>query len=1060
MPQAVGPIFSAFMSAAYATGSAVAGTLIGAGVGAAAAKTVGLIIGVSATALNVIGGVMSVASALGLGQKQPELQSTWSRTQLSIEAAPGMRVAVGETAVAGILRANFQTGRKKEIFSEVIALSAAGPIGAIHGPIIERQLYTVNTTGTGLTQGSCSYAPNDMWVYRNLGGWDQASLAPWPGHGSVSQPPGWSSNHRGLGCAHVFAVYRENPEAYPKGKPVPLWRVSGHTNVIDPRTGTTASPEARDLAACWEYTWRLGLKTPTGQPLINAGIPLGGYHKTTEQLDTAAYAAWANRCEELGLKVSGQIDLTDDDPEAVSRAFLQAGCATYVLKGGRDSVFYQAPKVSVGTITEADLMGPVSVKTSPEIRDRPNSIVPKFVSEAHGFEMVPGSAITDAAYQTEDGGLREAELPLPMVLGEEQAAIVAAYQLIQSRERLYVQGSFHPRVLAFAPGDAITLNLPRLGISGVKCVIEGRAIGKSGAITLAMRSETDAKHDWATGQTTTVPDLTIPQLATGEAPAPEAGQWTATAATITSSGTTLPIIRVSGSSSDYPQGSAVVLRYRLAASGSPWLGEFTLGMDATIAELDTVTPGTAYVVGVAYRNGYGREGPILELASVTTGGFVAGNTAPQPDNRQALMRPLAPGNRDVALPGLDGWEVVDVSDRVLTGSVARRAISAGTFTAEGPLWPVQGGEAVSASVYVAKRGQWLTGELEAAVRFFDVDGVPLGFELIEAWEDGETVGTDQRMLARSNITAPVGAVSASVCIGVFGATGTGFVEWWRGYAAGGATPGDYNDHGTGDVLLTPEVGKNIAGPDGVILSAGELLNTLSPRIEGPASTTVQADFRGVALAGQLPRTLQVRLWRGTEDVSASASWSLTAMGSTATVTSGTVELTAVAGSGSITVSALLDGVTYRQVIEVVKINAAPPVTGGGGATTAVDTTISSTSSTSLVTVGGPLTVRAGSAGQIAFSASCTFTTTSAFSASAAMRIRYRAVGAGSWSWAAAEVSSSVSARGGTEPELGEIDASTTLTGLTSGTDYECELQARSPSGATVFFEGSFTAEAT
>ena len=625
MPQLAAAAWASFSAAAAATAASVTATLTAAGMAAGTAATIGGIVGAVNTAVNVIGGVMSVASALGIGQKQPQLPSTWSRTQMTIEAAPGLRIAVGETALGGILRANFQTGRKKEIFSEVIALSSAGPIGALHGLIIERQLYTI-ATGSGLASGAVSYAPNDMWCYYRLGAWDQASLTPWPGHGSVSQPPGWGADHRGAGVAHMFVVCRENPEAFPKGKPRPLARVSGHTGVIDPRTGTTASAEARDLAACWEYTWRLGLSAPNG-------VRLGGHFKTLSQIDTAAYAAWANRCEELDLRVSGQIDLDADDVEAVSRALMQAGCASYCLKGGKDSVIFQSVKTSVGTITEADLAGPIEIITSPEIRDRPNGIIPSFASAAHGFEVVPGSMVTATEYQTEDGGLRQVSLTLPFVsdvVNPDQAGIVAAYQLVQSRERLYVKGAFHPRVLAFGPGDAVTLNLPSFGVSSVKCILEGRDFGPSGAVTLALRSETDSKHAWAVDQTSTPPDTTLPQLSDGLPPQPESGQWTATAAQITAGGTNLPIIRVTGSASDYPQGSAVVVRYRLAASGSPWLGAVELGIDGTAAELSTVTPGTAYVVGVAYRNGYGREGTVRELASVTTGTLVAGNAASVP----------------------------------------------------------------------------------------------------------------------------------------------------------------------------------------------------------------------------------------------------------------------------------------------------------------------------------------------------------------------------------------------------------------------------------------------
>lgn len=613
MPQLAVAAWAAFSTAATAAATAVTATLTAAGISAGIAGTIGTIAGYVQVANQVIGGVQAVASALGIGQKQPSLRGVWEQNRLTVDASASRKLIVGRTALAGSLRAQFQVGKYKDWFWQTIALGGAGPIESLDGVVIERQIYTINGNG------QCSYAPNDMQVFFRSGAWNQTAITSFPLRNASETPQGqWTANHRGAGIAHVLWVARENPKVFTKGKPQPLFLVKGQTDLIDPRTGTTALAAHRDNPAVWEYTWRLGFKSPVGY----GSVELGGFQKSVDQLDTATYAAWANRCEALGWKVSGEIDL-NEDREAVSRAFCQAGAAVPITKGGKDSVFYQSVKTSLLTLTEADFVGEIEVQTSPEIRDRANGIVPRFRSEAHGWEQIAGSLVTDSSYVTEDGGSRIAEVQFPLVVSATQAGQLAAYQMVQSRERLLLRGPVHPKILAVGPGEAVTINVPSRGISNVKFIMEGRSIGTDGAITCSFRSETDSKHSYATGVTITVPDTSLPNLSDGNIDSPTAGVWTAAVAQITSGATSLPIIRVTGAVESF-RVAAILIRYRTTAGPGPWNNLAPANRDATRIEIDQVTPNTSYDLEVSYISVTGKESAWTTIGTVTTGTLVAG----------------------------------------------------------------------------------------------------------------------------------------------------------------------------------------------------------------------------------------------------------------------------------------------------------------------------------------------------------------------------------------------------------------------------------------------------
>jgi hypothetical protein len=279
--------------------------------------------------------------------------------------------------------------------------------------------------------------------------------------------------------------------------------------------------------------------------------------------------------------------------------------------------------------------------------------------------------------------------------------------------------------------------------------------------------------------------------------------------------------------------------------------------------------------------------------------------------------------------------------------------------------------------------------------------------------------------------------------------------------------------GLGDLATQDEVdfGTQVTGPGKPEDNADVTANAV-PSLSVPSATTINADFTGAVLSGQLPRTLQAIRKRGDTDVSATTTWSVATQGCSATInTSGLVEITACTSSGWVDVISDRDAVELRQRITVNRVLGSPPATGGGGATAASDPSIGNVTSTSYAAEqGGPLTVRAGSAGQVALTAPLSFstdTTEGAGTFGLRGKWQWRPVG-GTWADVAAEVSETFSDEVFDEFGVvysigsGFIEVNQTKTGLTSGTDYEFRLLLRLPTGtATRFiFDGVATAVAS
>lgn len=255
--------------------------------------------------------------------------------------------------------------------------------------------------------------------------------------------------------------------------------------------------------------------------------------------------------------------------------------------------------------------------------------------------------------------------------------------------------------------------------------------------------------------------------------------------------------------------------------------------------------------------------------------------------------------------------------------------------------------------------------------------------------------------------------------------------------------------------------------------AGAWMPDIPPR-------TIQADYTGTVLTGQLPINVPCKRYYGDTDVTTQAVWSAATESGSATYTigaaTGIVNLTALGASSVIVVTSVHNGVTLTKKLTITKQNAAPPTSGGGGsgsggsASTSSFNSINSNAMATITTA--DLEVTTGSAGAVALSAPLGVTT-DAIATVGSFEVyliwQRDTTGAGAWADVGTEVASNpdctVTREG--DPISGwtyyvESDGSVTATqnvsGLGASTAQKFRLRARNASGTrTMYFYGTASA---
>ena len=624
MADPISAAIAAFTAAAASVTAAATTALVSAGLSTAVATAV-----VSAgTQFAISAAAAATMSALS---PKPKISATASQLQTKVGAVTPRAIIMGRTAVAGTLLTPtpLKSGKDDRFASNFYALSHAGPSGVVES--IQWGDDTVTFDGNGNAIGKYN---DNMWLFQRNGDWNQTAIS-YSGHPVLgsSTPSAWDSTKRARGCLTVALVVRYAAKVLGGNMQTPLFVVDANAVALtDPRTGSAATTQAqRRNPAVWAYSWRLGW-FQNSKRVIGMGQASGELH-------AAGYAYAANVADANGWTISGEAS-TADDRYGVEMAMLQACASIPVERNGLQSVVTSAVRSSVGTITSDDLRGAVKWRYATQQSSRPTSVQTRYRSESNRWQVVEGAEVTDAAWLTQDAGReKRVTVEYPYAAGgSAHVGHLAALDASNSREPLIFSLPCKQRArYAGFVGDAVTVSLPEIGLSSTKMTVQNRIVNSDGTVDYELLVETDAKYAFAAGKTSAAPSFTLqPGFDIFSVPQPGVSEWASVAAQITSGATSLPIVRVTGSAADYSFASGVVFKIRLNSGGSPWLVSEDAPPAVTQHEFRGLTNATSYIVGVAYRGVTGVEGPVRELAAVTTGTFVAGEAGAGPGGAPIL----------------------------------------------------------------------------------------------------------------------------------------------------------------------------------------------------------------------------------------------------------------------------------------------------------------------------------------------------------------------------------------------------------------------------------------
>ena len=417
--------------------------------------------------------------------------------------------AFGLIGVAGKINHRAAYGPDNRYQSIVSTLSRAGPIRSFVSYASEDIVTSFDPTTGKATSGEHSGA---MWLQRKIGTQPQSALTSPAGLDGGATIPDWGSSYQMSGAACCMWTGYENSKftEFEGGVEKPLHVIEGKFG-WDPRLDSTwpggMGPCRLNDPLTWVWidegniaglNWAIGMWEGAGGG--GYGIPyqcslVGGLGASLAGIDVEAIVYAANIADANGWKVAAWPDTSMDESVVLDQLFQAGGSWRSRVAGKISCVSRGAPQSSLMTVTAADTAGDIEVAFSPSRRDRKNSAVAYYLSEAHGWEQTPIDPVTNPAWVALDGGKRARRYDIPYCPDPDQAAQLTYLELADAREPISGTVPFKPHMRRIKPGDCFTFSEPGFQLDGLKVRALRRTFDPStGVAKISWRQETDAKY--------------------------------------------------------------------------------------------------------------------------------------------------------------------------------------------------------------------------------------------------------------------------------------------------------------------------------------------------------------------------------------------------------------------------------------------------------------------------------------------------------------------------------------------------------------------------------------
>ena len=433
------------------------------------------------------------------------------RGQLITGRAPAAdaRVVYGEARLGGNIVFIETTGTKNETMFQAMTL-AGHEIQSIETIYANDEALTLTLSGDAYTTNYKGKA-NALSFNWLLGTDTQTALPFFAGTAA--------SDYRFQGIATLATKLVYDQDAFPQGIPNITVKLRGK-KVYDPRTTTTAY--SSNAALCIrDY-------------LLDTRFGLGA---SASEIDEQSFEDAADICDEdvnlaaggteKRYTINGAFSSAEKPKDVIAKMLTACGGKlSYV--GGKWTLRVAAYRSPTVTLTEDDIVGPVTMQASQSRRDIFNAVKGIYSEPATLYQPASFPPVTNSTYESEDGERIWKDVQFPFTTSAATCQRLAKIDLETARQQISFTVSCKLTAFALQPGDTVNVNFERYGwtnkvfeVYNWTFNIADSDSGPTPQVDLVLRETASAIYDWNSGDETQVdlaPNTNLPDPFTVEPP--------------------------------------------------------------------------------------------------------------------------------------------------------------------------------------------------------------------------------------------------------------------------------------------------------------------------------------------------------------------------------------------------------------------------------------------------------------------------------------------------------------------------------------------------------------
>ena len=475
--------------------------------GAAAAATLGAGAAVAIGAAVVVGGTLIAKQAMSLFEvEMPTVDTDASRQRTVKSTTEPQKIIYGEALVSGPISFIGLSGTDNSDLYQTIVLAGheLNDITDIHMDdvvITDSQINGGSDAGGNVTAGT--FGPKNSnticIIKKHLGEASQTADVLLTGPFA-----NYTSAHRGDGIAYLamkWVLNEDSAETWEKFAPSNVKALVQGKSIYDPRLEFAAvGTRGQDTTNASYITYSTNPALCVVDYLTDTYLGMG---VSVSKIDWDSVTTAADGCDvsvsvpngtESRFTCNGVVFATDSHQKNINKILssmngnLVYSNGKYILHAG----IYEAP---TETLTEDDLIGAISIRTSLERSDRFNTIKGLFIdpSQNHKSSEFPKVQLADAVTR-DNGEILEKEVQYPMTNSSYMAQRLSNKLIQLSDQQKVVSFPANLSALRITAGDRVQVSVEELNWSNKVFQCAGWTFSEDGGVNLTLREDSSTSY--------------------------------------------------------------------------------------------------------------------------------------------------------------------------------------------------------------------------------------------------------------------------------------------------------------------------------------------------------------------------------------------------------------------------------------------------------------------------------------------------------------------------------------------------------------------------------------